>query len=772
MTVKTANSTMATMDKMKDERSALKRKVTVLATRLKKAVLKGLSSSTISNLFSELEQGYLDFLEKDDEYIQKIEEDESLREDYATVNLLSLEDYTASVDTAYQDAKGVYHQHKKKKKGKKRVPSESDTGESSSTDGEKDDKEESTEGDKDGDKGEDIVNKVDNPSDGLLSYAEGKSETKSNLGDADAEELKAALDRLLGGEGGQASTTAGETHTPSPASHLLSTYSFPGSGYQFPTNPSYSSSYQIPLPAVSNMPSTYPNNTTYQPYQQVPHPSYFPPGIFPPTSSAPYIFPGQLPPNAATIPSSAGPFIPPIQPRHNVQVKVKAAELPHFSGFRKHWPEFKSIWPKLAIPAFPSKELLAVELRRCIKGTVAERKTEHISIVGPQSFDEIWNCLSEFYDDDAAAVNSILKELTSLKSVKEGDYRGLVEHINKTEGCFTQLSTLDQQGSLNMREVDNQALLLPESVKKEWHKIYQNLKPLEKRHPFPAYINFLKGERTSIARLAEQQPPPAQIATRRKEGTSNNANLNSTKRRPKCAVHQMEAVKHNTEHCQVFQQMDREEKLRKLREVNACYRCLGYHQRGKCPCKEVCGQCGRVGHKSILCLTRSSDNQQKSEDSPTPKKSGDAHHSSQSNCRGLYAIFSVPVVGSNKFCSVFADDGSDSTYIKDEAARRLGARVTNKYLLEVPTTGGNETEYESTEYELDLRTRTGRILTIRCFGLKNITGPLSNLDPAIIKKLFPDDDSSLLLRKRWMCFSAQTTLEHILRGKFFLHVTT
>ena len=120
-----------------------------------------------------------------------------------------------------------------------------------------------------------------------------------------------------------------------------------------------------------------------------------------------------------------------------------------------------------------------------------------------------------------------------------------------------------------------------------------------------------------------------------------------------------------------------------------------------------------------------------------PQSSGNLHvpvttHASQNKGVGLYAIFSVPVVGSRRYCSVFADDGSDCSYITNKAAKKLGARKLDKYVLEVTTTGGKETEYESTEYELDLITKSGRILTIRCFGLDTITGNISILDPAVI----------------------------------------
>ena len=46
---------------------------------------------------------------------------------------------------------------------------------------------------------------------------------------------------------------------------------------------------------------------------------------------------------------------------------IKKIELPDFSGNRKDWPEFKSIFKHLAEAAIPSEQALAFELKRHIK---------------------------------------------------------------------------------------------------------------------------------------------------------------------------------------------------------------------------------------------------------------------------------------------------------------------------------------------------------------------------------------------------------------------
>ena len=108
-------------------------------------------------------------------------------------------------------------------------------------------------------------------------------------------------------------------------------------------------------------------------------------------------------------------------------------------------------------------------------------------------------------------------------------------------------------------------------------------------------------------------------------------------------------------------------------------------------------------------------------------KSG-GHSTGAGRVIGFYAISSVPVSGTKKKAVVFKDGGSDASYITYKAANRLGAKELEKYSLEVTTTGGQETVYETSEYELKLVTSTGKIISIRMFGIPKITGRLARLD--------------------------------------------
>ena len=449
------------------------------------------------------------------------------------------------------------------------------------------------------------------------------------------------------------------------------------------------------------------------------------------------------------------------------QVRVKKAELPHFSGRRCDWAEFKHIWPKMAVPAFQCKEILANELRIHCHGD-AEELLRNVKITGAGTIDVMWKRLLDHYEDTASSMNEILKELDELKMVKSEDYRGLTAYINKVEGCYTQISNLNQLASISMRDVNRMSTLLPATVKELWHQLYHRLPVQDQIHPFGVYAAFLVAKRKDVSHLIEQQ---TEGESTKKEVSIHHTMSPSGKKespnkiKPKCAVHKSEGGMHSTENCREFVGMDREEKLNVLREVNACFRCLGYHPRGRCQARISCDKCGKHGHNTLLCLQSANVHTVRNESlDPIPDSTSGCpvvptstynaisnvssapvtpHH----RARGLYAIVSAPVVGSKECCSVFTDPGSDRSFITNSAAEKFGARKLSKYVLEVTSTGGNEAEYQSDEYELDLITRTGKVVTVRLFGLKRITGELVQLNPLVLKRMFPEYDITMLQRQ-------------------------
>ena len=461
----------------------------------------------------------------------------------------------------------------------------------------------------------------------------------------------------------------------------------------------------------------------------------------------PYQFPMtsgyQLPPFMSQVPPHQS-----LPPGHlgSAEVKVKRTSLPKFAGDRPGWPEFRVLWPKLAVPAFRQQpEALAKELRDCLDGD-ARKLVNTISITGPDAIDRMWGRLVQYYDDPAASVNAALKKLNGLRSIREEDFRGLVHFVDEVESAYSQLTTWDQKQCLTQLHVENLIKLLPFSVKTRWLLCYEQLDMARKIHPFPWFMVFLERERNMFAREADKQSRQSKVVShaayqgeRRENGRDDRKRGNSNQKSP-CVVHNQGVVKHKTEDCSAFQRMSYREKHVALRRVGACFRCFKPHLKAHCREESPCVKCGDTKHHSLLCKKGNVSSQP---DLPTVVTSSSSVHS---KAVSLYAIFSVPVDNARKLATVFTDDGSDSSYITNEAAKKLGARKLNKFLLEVTTTGGKETEYESQEYALDLITKSGRKVTVTMFGLEKITGRVSRIDLVTIKKLFPNTDVSTLQR--------------------------
>ena len=175
-------------------------------------------------------------------------------------------------------------------------------------------------------------------------------------------------------------------------------------------------------------------------------------------------------------------------------VHLKKMTLPIFSGQRKDWPEFKTVWKQLAEWAYKNKTALAHELRRSVKGEASQR-IKSVYVTKPEAYDAMWKKLEDFYDDTSATVQKALEDLYKLKPVSETDYRGLVEFVDVVESSYSQLEELDQLNTLPMRDVDYVNGLLPNHLRIEWIRKHHDMSQREKLQPLKPVMEFLEQER-------------------------------------------------------------------------------------------------------------------------------------------------------------------------------------------------------------------------------------------------------------------------------------
>ena len=422
------------------------------------------------------------------------------------------------------------------------------------------------------------------------------------------------------------------------------------------------------------------------------------------------------------------------------RVQVKKMSLPTFNGHRKEWPEFKAIWKSVAETAYFNKTTLAHELKRSVKGE-ASKRIRSVYITKPEAYDVMWQKLESYYEDVGASVQAALEDLHKLKEVSDDDYKGLVEMVDEVESAYCQLDELGNLNVLTMRDVDFITELLPSHLKVEWRRKYRDMSSTEKVHPFIPFMKFLEGEREAVARIAEIQP-------RRKKRNSFHAKNQGwnqgTKKYYKCAYpsHRKDVISHTTEECKEFHKLPVKEKYELLKQVNACFRCFGNHQRRDCLKKDHCS-CGNSQHHQLLCEHKRPEKKAGDEDKATRKET----HVSQSDAISLYPIYQAAVCGTNKTVTVFCDGGSNATYITHRAAERIKAKKLGKVTLDVTTMGNVEQTHHTQQYQFTIPTNTGKKVTITAYGMERITGPVSKLDDEVLKKLFPEYEPESLQRK-------------------------
>ena len=765
------------MKGLKVKRSKLKAAVTTSATRLQTGINRKLAEKVIDSYDLELETAFLDFVTVDSKYSQAVGEHDEWKEEFDVINQLDCTAYTKAVDQLYGEARECYDLHIL---NKTKATFEELYESLAKLWGKIDKESDCNQIRKD-------LKRVERISAQVSSLKEMKSdhqsvdwsglstrieETLTNIEESEdlADQRMKALSMkevpitpastISATEPTNSNTqvpplstasnimSTGFPHLPmssmNPLHHLLPTSSYPSPmSFQNPMSTYQSYPYTMSMYQSPQTPMSLhqPPQSPMSMYQSIPNPLSTYPS---------FSHPASLPPASTTMSPSS--HIPPQLPTFPVgtghsQIRVKKAEIPSFSGERKDWAEFQCLWLKLAVPAYPCKETLASQLRILVKGGKAESLLANISITGPEAVDLMWGRLREYYEDTATSVDEILRKLNNLKPVKPEDYKALVEFADKIEGCYTQLSTLHQLESISMREVDQLSTLLPPSVRESWHEIYQRLPTYDKLHPYGGFASFMVVKRRDVSRLiGVSETTKKKVYTHSTEVNPERKEIQSKISRPRCAVHKGGgAGNHTTEKCFTFSKMSGDEKINVLKEVNACFRCFLYHPRGRCRYREPCGVCRKQGHHTLLCMTNK--NGEKSITSPqvnipVPVTSSCTYRKST----GLYAIFTVQVVGNKRRSTIFTDDGSDSSYITNTAARRLGAKEKGKYILNLTTTGGQEKQIQSTLYELAIVTNSGKIATIQMFGIDQITGKLARLNLPVLSKLFPDFDTSSLQR--------------------------
>ena len=737
---------MSAVEEKKQERTKAKQQVTTASRRLTRAVDRGVDIDILTVLMVELEKAFDDFCIIDEEYEILVSDEEHA--EHEIVNGLDLTTYRANVSEVYTGARNAFVQAKAAKTTSVAqldlVPPSANppTQDGNTTPSE-----------------QGPVQTAASSSLSQMSVGGTVSSVSSQNDSVAASVSNVQATDFHGGAG---------PFIPSqpPFQQPTATHVYPGHTMNvFPYQPV---SYAMPTQANNLLTGLGPISHTG--YSMPPSQHYFVPMPSFQQSIGGQPYPGQqVNPsphhlsNSGVADQSEGAVA--------TGVHLKKMTLPIFSGQRKDWPEFKTVWKQLAEGAYKNKTALAHELKRSVKGEASQR-IKSVYVTKPEAYDTMWKKLEDYYDDTSATVQAALEDLHKLKPVSETDYRGLVEFVDVVESSYSQLEELDQLNTLTMRDVDYVNALLPNHLRIEWIRKYHDMSQIEKLQPFKPFMKFLEREREAVARLAEYQPRRRRTFEVLKNGDRGKGlthhgtgTSQGQKQFYQCAFHKRDTVKHKTSDCKEFQKLPisgEGGKFELLKQVNACFVCFGNHPQQKCPSKKPCPLCGSEKHHFLLCKSgkkkEGSNTTGQDQTVSAPRKEEDrqtdhcAHAESASHAtRGaglaLYPIQQAKVCESGKNVTIFCDGGSNTTYITHQAADRIKAKKLNRITLDVTTMGNVEKTYNTRQYQFTLRTNTGKKVGITAFGMDRITGPVSKLDTKVLANLFPGYDVDSLQRK-------------------------
>ena len=289
-------------------------------------------------------------------------------------------------------------------------------------------------------------------------------------------------------------------------------------------------------------------------------------------------------------------------------VQTKKPTLPTFSGNRRDWPEFKTLWRALAEHQFTNKLQLAMELKRsCTRGRAYER-LKYILVTTEKAYDEMWSRLIEEYEDPGLSVQSALQSLMTLKGVEEGNNTETVKLIDRIEGIYLQLMELSHSDFVNMNDVDKVSTLLPKGMNRRWQHKYFELNIQTKLRPFKEFVLFLKKERSVVVRLAELEQAKKNrrplvethnIYTRYQPEDNRKDREAGRKTKRFCAIHG--EGEHILPYCNSFKSMSLSEREECVNQNDLCSQCLRPgHNIENCHKTSWLCKCGEK-HHYLLC---------------------------------------------------------------------------------------------------------------------------------------------------------------------------
>jgi len=414
-------------------------------------------------------------------------------------------------------------------------------------------------------------------------------------------------------------------------------------------------------------------------------------------------------------------------------LKIKAMDMPKFTGKRRDWSNFISVWENIILRQGYSNYVLAQQLALAVKGTFAEDLIKAVELNSNSSYGIMMSRLKEFYEDTGSLLASLYSELDGMRSVKTGTPREIISYVNDIEGIHEKLYSLDKlfPDKVDVNKVDQLVRLLPQDLQLIWNRAFHDFDVTTKQSCFSDFVRFICKERSIRLRFLEVSP---EIKGHQKKASATNsyaADADKPQQQKGYCWLDDSHKGHFANQCSIWRGMSPSDRRRVTLEKKRCIVCLNQYGREH-KCRQIpqyalekyhCKTCKIKHRKDIACTTK--------------EDSKDVSSGSISSGTAYIARYEVKVKDIPGKIAIFCDNGSDISFIYDKVAKERGYKLVGNKFLNVTTINGTE-RVRSQIYSVPVITINGSRENIKCYSIGHpVTRRSTGVNLKKIAKLFP-----------------------------------